>query len=102
MTIMSNDLRWCPVSWRTSDYSLIASIESKPKHENRYICRFRPLRLRCLTLQSCSARDKSATKEEVMNEDILIDLGDVSEETKGEPGGTLEGGTSTEKQPPPF
>jgi hypothetical protein len=31
-----------------------------------------------------------ATKENDMSEDILIDLGEVSEETKGAPGGTHE------------
>jgi hypothetical protein len=34
-----------------------------------------------------------------MNEDILIDLGEVSEETKGNPGGENESFQAPEKRP---
>lgn len=37
-----------------------------------------------------------------MNEETLIDLGKVSEETKGQLGGFLEGGSSDDKHPPPY
>jgi hypothetical protein len=40
-----------------------------------------------------------ATKENVMNEDILIDLGEVSEETKGNDGPENESFQNPDKRP---